>query len=169
MAQVKEKVADGRVLALLEAYLHAKVMDGLQEWEPDRGSPQGAVISPLLANLYLDELDHHMAAAGYQMIRYADDFVILCRTKAEAERALEQVRQWVEGRGLTLHPTKTRLVDANQKGGFDFLGYHFERGLHWPRRNTLAHFKDNVRAKTSRTSGYAMDEISRRLHRTLPG
>src|SRR5260370_24401304 len=105
MAEVKRKVADCRVLALLEAYLHAKVMDGLQEWEPDRGSPQGAVMSPLLANLYLDDLDHHMAAAGYQMSRYADDFVILCRSQAEAERALEQVRQWVEGPGLTLHPT----------------------------------------------------------------
>jgi RNA-directed DNA polymerase len=169
MAEVKRKVADGRVLALLEAYLHAKVMDGLQEWEPERGSPQGAVISPLLANLYLDDLDHHMAAAGYQMIRYADDFVILCRSQDEAERALAQVRQWVEGRGLTLHPTKTRLVDANQKGGFDFLGYHFERTMHWPRRKSLDKLKDSVRAKTPRNSGEALEVVIRKLNRTLHG
>jgi RNA-directed DNA polymerase len=169
MAEVKRKVADGRVLALLEAYLHAKVMDGLQEWEPEQGSPQGAVMSPLLANLYLDDLDHHLAAAGYQMIRYADDFVILCRTKAEAERALEQVRQWVEGRGLTLHPTKTRLVDASVKGGFDFLGYHFERGMHWPRRTSLNKLKDNVRSKTPRTSGHSLEDIIQRLNWTLHG
>jgi RNA-directed DNA polymerase len=169
MAEVKRKVADGRVLALLEAYLHAKVMDGLQEWEPERGSPQGAVISPLLANLYLDDADHHMAAAGYQMIRYADDFVILCRTEAEAARALAQVQQWVEGRGLTLHPTKTRLVDANLKGGFDFLGYHFERGMRWPRRQSLDKLKDHVRAKTPRKSGRALEDIIRRLNATLQG
>jgi RNA-directed DNA polymerase len=169
MAEVKRKVADGRVLAVLEAYLHAKVMDGLQEWEPERGSPQGAVISPLLANLYLDDLDHHMAAMGYQMIRYADDFVILCRTQAEAESALEQVRQWVEGRGLTLHPTKTQLVDASQKGGFDFLGYHFERHKHWPRRKSLDKLKDSVRAQTPRTSGEALEVIIQRLNRTLHG
>ena len=169
MADIRRKVADGRVLALLEAYLRAKVMDGLQEWQPERGTPQGAVVSPLLANLYLDGLDHQMAQAGYQMVRYADDFVILCRSQADAERAVAQVQQYVAARGLTLHPTKTRLLDASQQGGFDFLGYHFERGLRWPRRKSLDKLKDKVREHTPRTSGRSLPEIIQKLNRTLHG
>jgi RNA-directed DNA polymerase len=169
MADVRRRVADGRVLALLEAYLNAKVMDGLQAWEPEAGTPQGAVISPLLANLYLNDLDHEMARAGYAMIRYADDFVILCRTQAEAEQALARVRQHVEARGLTLHPTKTRLVDASHKGGFDFLGYHFERHLRWPRKKSLDKLKAKVRELTPRTSGRSLTEVIRKLNLTLFG
>jgi RNA-directed DNA polymerase len=169
MAKVRQRVADGRVLALLEAYLHAKVMDGLQEWEPDRGTPQGAVISPLLANLYLDNLDHAMAQAGYQMVRYADDFVILCRSQAEAEQALVRVQQHVEAQGLTLHPTKTRLVDARQKGGFDFLGYHFERSMRWPRKKSLDKFKDKVRVLTPRNSGHSLLATIGKLNDLLCG
>ena len=81
--------------------------------------PQGAVISPLLANVYLDPLDHLMEDKGFKMIRYADDFVILCRTKEEAEAALETVRSWTVAAGLTLHPEKTRIVNAAEDG-FDF-------------------------------------------------
>lgn len=169
MADVRQKVADGRVLTLLEAYLNAKVMDGLEEWEPERGTPQGAVISPLLANLYLDGLDHAMAKAGYAMVRYADDFVILCRSQAEAEQALTLVRQHVEARGLTLHPTKTRLVDASQRGGFDFLGYHFERDRKWPRKKSLDKVKDKVRDLTPRNSGRSLTEIISKLNSTLHG
>jgi len=169
MADVRQQVADGRVLALLEAYLHAKVMDGLQEWEPDKGTPQGAVISPLLANLYLNEFDHTLAQAGYQVVRYADDFVILCRSREEAEQALAQVRQYVESRGLTLHPTKTRLVDMSQKGGFDFLGYHFEGQTRWPRRKSLDKLKDKIRSLTPRKSGRSLGEIIKKLCATLTG
>jgi hypothetical protein len=85
-----------------------------------------AVISPLLSNLYLDPLDHLLAGKGYELVRYADDFVILCRSEAEAREALEQVQAWTASVGLKLHPVKTRTVDATQAGGFDFLGYHFE-------------------------------------------
>jgi RNA-directed DNA polymerase len=169
MADVRQQVADGRVLALLEAYLHAKVMDDLQEWEPDKGTPQGAVISPLLANLYLNDLDHHLAGAGYQLVRYADDFVILCRSPQEAEQALTLVRQYVEARGLTLHPTKTRLVDVSQAGGFDFLGYHFEKQTRWPRRKSLDKFKDKVRSLTRRTTGNSMLAIIKKLSASLFG
>ena len=157
------------MLKLLESYLRAKVMDGLQAWEPERGSPQGAVISPLLSNLYLDGLDQQMARAGFQMVRYADDFVVLCRSQAEAERALAQVRQHVEALGLQLHPTKTRLVDASQAGGFDFLGYHFERGLRWPRIKSLNQLKDKVRDLTPRTNGLALQVVIGRLNRVLTG
>src|SRR6266516_4053455 len=84
------------------------------------------VMSPLLANIYLDPLDQHMAAVGVEMVRYADDFVLLCRSQADAEQALTVVATWTHAAGLTLHPEKTRVVDATQPGGFDFLGYHFE-------------------------------------------
>jgi RNA-directed DNA polymerase len=169
LADVRQCVADGRVLELIEAYLQAKVLDGMQEWEPERGSPQGAVISPLLSNIYLNDLDHAMARAGFEMIRYADDFVVLCRSAAEAERALAQVRQHVEARGLTLHPTKTRLVDARLAGGFDFLGYHFERGMHWPRTKSVDKLKDKIRALTPRNSGHALEVIIGKLNRVLHG
>lgn len=169
LAEVRQCVSDGRVLQLLEAYLNAKVLDGVREIEPEEGTPQGAVISPLLANIYLNELDHTMAQEGFALVRYADDFVILCRTQAEAEQALERVRQWVEARGLTLHPDKTKLVDATQTGGFDFLGYHFERGYRWPRKKSLDKLKDRVRTLTPRKSGQSLPEIIRRLNRTLHG
>jgi RNA-directed DNA polymerase len=169
MADVRQQVADGRVLTLVESYLHAKVIDGLQEWEPEQGTPQGAVISPLLANLYLNELDHAMAQGGYPMVRYADDFVILCRSRAEAEQALAQVRQHAEARGLTLHPTKTRLVDMSQAGGFDFLGYHFEKETRWPRRKSLDKLKDKIRRLTPRTSGHSLRTILQELRTTLLG
>src|SRR2546422_3668978 len=93
------------------------------------GTPQGGVISPLLANIYLNPLDHQMAEAGWEMVRYADDFVILCRTEAEAQTALAAVSAWGSEAGLTLHPGKTRGVDAGAPGGFGFLGDHFERGM----------------------------------------
>jgi RNA-directed DNA polymerase len=123
---VKEKVADGQVLGLLAAFLTAKVMETAEGWTPEEGTPQGAVISQLLANLYLDPLDQLMVRAEYQMVRYADDFVILCRSEAEARQALERVQDWTVEAGLRLHPVKTRIVDATQRGGFDFLGYHFD-------------------------------------------
>src|SRR6266516_76703 len=100
MARVREKVSDGRVLALIEAFLKAGIMDGLDEWTPEQGSPQGAVISPLLSNIYLNPLDQHMAEQGFEMVRYADDFVVLCCTPEDAERALAMIRQWVQDNGL---------------------------------------------------------------------
>jgi len=169
LADVGHKIADQRILDLVAAYLKAGVLDGLQEWTPEQGTPQGAVISPLLANLYLDEFDHTLAQQGYQLVRYADDFVILCRHQAEAERALAAVRQLVAARGLTLHPSKTRLVDASQAGGFDFLGYHFERGYRWPRAKSLDKLKDKVRELTPRTHGNSLLVIVRRLNATLRG
>ncbi len=170
MALVKQRVADGRVLALVESFLSAGVMEEAQGWQPTgRGTPQGGVISPLLANLYLNPLDHPMAAAGDEMVRYADDFVILCRTQAEAQAGLAAVQAWVAEAGLTLHPEKTRVVDASQPGGFDFLGYHFERGLKWPRQKSLLKLKDRVRAKTSRLAGRSLEEIIGDVNRTLRG
>ena len=169
MDWVREKVADGRVLGLLEAFLTQKVMETAKGWTPEEGTPQGAVISPLLSNLYLNPLDHHMEESGAGMVRYADDFVILCRSEAEARETLEQVRQWTVSAGLKLHPVKTRIVDATQEGGFDFLGYHFERGYRWPREKSLKKFNDTIRAKTRRNHGQSLAAIVTDLNRTLRG
>jgi len=169
LAEVQRKIADGRVLGLIEAYLKTSVMDGLETWTPDGGTPQGAVLSPLLSNIYLDPLDHLLRQAGYEMVRYADDFIILCRSEAEAQRALERVRHWTAQAGLTLHSEKTRIVDTAQPGGFDFLGYHFERGQRWPRKKSLEKFKAAIRAKTQRTSGRSLARIIANVNRTTGG
>ena len=169
LTRVRAQVADGRVLTLLERFLTQGVMDGLATWTPEEGTPQGAVVSPLLANSYLDPLDHDMAAAGFEMVRYADDFVVLCRTEAEAQQALARISTWTQGAGLTVHPQKTRLVDATQPGGFDFLGYHFERGTKTPRAKSLQKLKDRVRAKTRRTRGESLAVIIADVNVTLRG
>ena len=108
LARIAAKVSDGRILDLVGAFLDQKVMAGMEHWTPEEGTPQGAVISPLLSNIYLDPLDHQMAEQGYEMVRYADDFVVLCRSREQAERALAEVESWTAGAGLRLHPDKTR-------------------------------------------------------------
>ena len=126
---VEERIADGQVLALIERFLKQGVMEGMALWEPSEGTPQGGVISPLLANLYLNPLDWLLVAAGLEAVRYADDLVVLCRDPHQAEQALAQVRQWMDGAGLELHPQKTRIVSMQVAGShFDFLGYRFYRG-----------------------------------------
>jgi RNA-directed DNA polymerase len=167
--QVRVKVVDGEVLELLQAFLTQRIMETAEGWVPEEGTPQGAVISPLLSNIYLDPLDQGMARAGFEMVRYADDFVILCRSEAQARAALEQVQAWTASVGLRLHPTKTRIVDATQPGGFDFLGYHFEQGYRWPRAKSMQKFKDAVRAKTRRTNGQSLSAIIMDLTPILRG
>jgi RNA-directed DNA polymerase len=169
-AQVVSKISDGRVLALVDAFLQQPIFEGLAAWTAEAGTPQGAVISPLLANLYLDPLDHIMATAGFEMVRYADDFVVLCRTQADAERAMALVQTWTEAAGLRLHPEKTHLVDLQQPGGaFDFLGYRFDRRFRRPRRKSLVKLKDAVRRHTRRTSGASLAAIIADVNRTLHG
>jgi RNA-directed DNA polymerase len=170
MQRLSEKIADGRVLKLVEQMLRAGVMESAKGWQPtERGTPQGAVVSPLLANIYLDDLDWQTARSGLEMVRYADDFIVLCRSQEQAQQALELVRRWVEENGLTLHPNKTRLVDASQAGGFEFLGYHFERGMKWPRRKSLDKLKDTIRRKTRRTEGRSLRVICEDLSGSLRG
>ena len=168
LARVGQKVSDGRLLALVEAFLDQGVLDGLEEWTPEHGTPQGAVCSPLLSNIYLDPLDHLMKARGFAMVRYADDFVVLCRSPHDAAAALAAVQEWTAAAGLLLHPTKTRLVNA-QESGFDFLGYHFAAGGRRPRQKSLMKLKDAVRAKTKRTAGHSLGLIIADLNRTLRG
>ena len=169
LKRIEEKVADGRVLELIRKYLEQGVLEDMREWQPAAGTPQGAVISPLLSNIYLDPLDKLMAASGIEMVRYADDFVVLCQSEAEAKRALDMVQQWTAEAGLRLHPEKTRIVDATQPGGFDFLGYHFERGERRPRAKSLKKFKDMIRAKTKRHNGRSLQVIIANVNRTTQG
>lgn len=173
MERLGERIADGRVLGLIASFLKAGIMDGLKEWEPEAGAPQGAVLSPLLSNVYLNSLDHQMVARGFAMVRYADDFVILCRSQAEAEQALAIVRQWCDAAGLTLHPTKTQIVDVRTTR-FAFLGYEFAttRGgklTRWPRKKSLQKLKDSIREKTKRTDGRCLRMILLSVNQTLIG
>ncbi len=170
LEKVGEHVSDGAVLELVERFLKQGVMESGKDWKPtELGTPQGAVISPLLANIYLNPLDHLMAGQGKEMVRYADDFVILCDSEAQAQEVMEELRQWVAGVGLILHPTKTRIVDATQKGGFDFLGYHFERGHRWPRQKSLDKFKATIREKTGRCRPESMETIIKEVNRSVSG
>ena len=111
-----------------------------------------------------------MEQSGYQMVRYADDFVILCASEDQARAALRQVTAWVGANGLTLHPDKTRVGDSQQPGqGFDFLGYRFEAGRRFVRAKSLTAFKDKVRDKTSRSRGDSLERIIKDLNPLLRG
>jgi len=174
MACLEMRIADRSVLRLIRLWLEAPVIEPDEKGKPRgkryrQGTPQGGVISPLLANVYLDPMDHRLAENGYAAVRYADDFVVLGRSRAEAEAALASIQAWMEEAGLTLHPEKTRIVDATQAGGFDFLGYHFERGLRWPRKKSLKKLRDAVRARTRRCNGQGMDALIADLNPILRG
>ena len=167
---VGQRVSDRRLLRLIQKSLQAGVLEEMKEWQPtEQGTPQGSVLSPLLANIYLNPLDHLLARAGYQMSRYADDFVIQCRTQAEAQEAMAMVQTWVNQVGLILHPQKTRIVDATQRGGFDFLGWHFERGYQWPRTKSQGKLQESIREHTPRNSGKSLKQIIEGLNRSLKG
>ncbi len=172
---IKQRIADGRVLELLEQYLKAGVMESHKGWTPTtEGTPQGAVISPLLANLYLNPLDHHMVKKGYQMVRYADDFVVCARSESEAQAALAEIAAWVQETGLRLHPAKTRIVNAAERGGFDFLGYHFEQyrqggGKKWPRQKSQFKLREKLREKLPRRRGDSMTAMMADVNKTLRG
>lgn len=170
MQRVEERVSDGRILGLLRSWLEQDILHGMQRWTPTAGTPQGAVISPLLANIYLHPLDELMAACGYRMVRYADDFVVLCESREQADAALATIHAWVTENGLRLHPNKTHVGDCLVKGrGFEFLGYRFEAGQRFVRKKSLDRLKDTIRAKTSRSRGDSLACIVVDLNRTLRG
>jgi RNA-directed DNA polymerase len=170
LERVEEKVSDGRVLELIEAFLKQDIVKEMERWTPTGGTPQGAVISPLLANLYLHPLDCHMKQKGYRMVRYADDFVVLCQSAETAQAALKEVRSWVEQNGLSLNVEKTHVGDCRQPGqGFEFLGYRFEAGRRWVRKKSLTAFRDRLRMRTKRTRGDSLAKIVADLNPTLRG
>lgn len=175
MGQVRERISDGRMLQLIEQFLQQDVMEEGRRWEPEEGTPQGAVISPLLANIYLHPLDQQLTAGRYRVIRFADDLVVLCRSRMEAEGALGTLTGWATDAGLNLHPEKTQIVDMNGLDGhFDFLGYRFKRTRKgklnwWPRPTSMQKLKDRVRAETHRANGRSLGEIIRRINPKLRG
>jgi RNA-directed DNA polymerase len=165
---VQEKISDRRVLGLIKQFLDQGIMEDLRTWTPEAGVPQGAVLSPVLSNAYLNPLDHRMSEGGFEMVRYADDFVILCRTREEAEAALAAVQQWVETHGLTLHPDKTHIVDSREKS-FSFLGYSFRGRLRFPRAKSHRKFVDRIRELTPRKSGESLEFMLQRINRVTRG
>jgi RNA-directed DNA polymerase len=170
MRLVEGSISDGRVLALIESYLGQDILKEMERWRPTSGTPQGAVISPLLANLYLHPLDLLLEENGYRMVRYADDFVVLCRTADEALDAYCLIEAWVKANGLTLHPDKTRIGDCREPGqGFEFLGYRFEASRRSVRKKSRNAFRDKVRAKTGRNRGVSLGRIIADLNPTLRG
>ena len=170
LALVREQVSDSRVLALVRAFLDQDVMDGLKRWTPMAGTAQGSALSPLLANLYLHGLDRLMSEAGIRYVRFADDFVALCRTRQEADAVLRAIQAWVMQNGLQLHPEKTRVGHCVEKGqGFEFLGYRFEAGRRWVRPKSRKALRDKIREKTGRTRSGSLETIIKELNPLLKG
>jgi RNA-directed DNA polymerase len=175
MAKVEKQITDSKLLKLVEKMLRQGIMDTHNEWTPTRGTPQGGVISPLLANIYLNELDHQLIQDGAQPTRYADDLVVLCDTREEAERILACIRAWTEDHGLELHPTKTKIVDMGQPGAeVDFLGYTFKRTgagklIRYPRKRSMDALKEAIRQHTKRTAGVSLTVTIKRVNRSVRG
>jgi RNA-directed DNA polymerase len=168
--RVAERISDGRVLRLVDSWLAQDILAGVQRWTPTAGTPQGAVLSPLLANCYLHPLDVHLRRQGYAMVRYADDFVVLCKSEQEARRALQEVDDWVRANGLMLNEHKTHVGDCLQPGqGFDFLGYHFEAGRRWVRKKSMTKMRDRIRELTRRTRGDGLARAVADLNPVLRG
>lgn len=168
LALVKAHISDSRMLQLIRLFLDQSILEELREWTPVSGVPQGAVLSPMLSNLYLNPLDHEMADNGFEMVRYADDFVVLCRSEFEAEVALQMITEWVEQAGLTLHPTKTKIVDSRVES-FAFLGYSFRGDQIYPRRESLAKMKARIKELTPRKRPGSIKSIAKELNRVIIG
>jgi RNA-directed DNA polymerase len=166
---VNEEISDGSVLRLIRLFLESGVMENGVRQATEEGTPQGGVMSPLLANIYLNRFDWEMAKRGHDMVRYADDAVVLCVSREEAERALADVRKMLEGKlRLKLHPEKTRIL-YHKEGSFDFLGFLVHRRYLWPRMQTLTRFKEKVRLATRRQQGRNVQEVIRLLNPVLRG
>jgi RNA-directed DNA polymerase len=168
MNLIGQQISDSRVLKLMRSFLDQGIMEDLRTWVPETGVPQGAVLSPVLSNVYLNPLDHLMAEKGFEMVRYADDFVILCRSEFEAEAAMEEIKTWVSGQGLTLHPTKTKIVDSREKS-FSFLGYSFRGKLRFPRAKSHRKMMARIKELTPRKSGKSLEEILTEINRSFQG
>ncbi len=175
MDRVMEKIADGEVLSLIGDMLSQGVMEQGKQWTPEKGTPQGGPISPLLANIYLNPLDHLLTEAGFQMVRYADDMVILCRSEEEAASALSMLSEWSLANGLSLHPDKTRVTDLHQiDAHVDFLGYQFKRTKRgalkrYPSKSNIVRLHRNLSPILRRSNGKSLEELIYIINRKLRG
>lgn len=174
MLMVKQRISDRRILKMIWKWLRAGVMENGEYTESELGSPQGGVISPLLANIYLHYLDLkwelHYKHLG-KLIRYCDDFVIICRTKKEAEHALKAIKAIMQRLELKLHPDKTKLVSMwDGKEGFDFLGFHHRRKVsetskgqkfnethQFPSKKAMQKMRDNIKGVFASRSTLLLD------------
>jgi group II intron reverse transcriptase/maturase len=160
MSLVREEIVDGSVIGLLKCFLQAGIMEGGSFHLNEKGTPQGGVISPLLANVYLHPLDELMTERGHRITRYADDFVICCKSQKGAERVLKSVTQFLEEKlGLTIHPEKTKIVN-NMKEPFVFLGHEFKQG-NWvkPSDKSIKKFKSKVKEITKRNQTVNIEKL----------
>ena len=184
---VAQRVADGRVLRLIQAMLKAGSYGKGQLFPTERGTPQGGVVSPALSNILLTPFDREMRLRGYQLTRYADDWVITCKSVAEAKAAVDTARRILKQLGVELHPQKTRITHVQE--GFEFLGYKIKRGqrqMHlpesmirsqarqgalyaYPKEKSIRRFMDQVRQRTKRTLPLKTEELIPELNPLLRG
>ncbi len=183
---VAQRVADGRVLRLIEAMLKAGCYGEGRLFPTERGTPQGGVISPLLSNILLTPFDREMRRLGYQLTRYADDWAITCSSAAEARAALAAATRILEKLGVRINPQKTRIV--NVQHGFEFLGFKIKRGKQlrlepskiesrarsgalyaYPREKSIRHFKDQIRKLTRRRAPVTTEELIQQINPVLRG
>ena len=163
---VATKIADGNILRTIEKFLNSGVMEEGKLTPTTKGTPQGGVISPLLSNIALDHLDWHLEKQGFIFVRYADDFVILCKTRPEAERALEIVRVFLKEMGLEDSPEKTKICHFSE--GFDFLGFTFKNHSVQMRTKSKEKFQNSLREITTRSHNLD-EEVIEKLNRVIRG
>jgi group II intron reverse transcriptase/maturase len=183
---VAQRVADGRVLRLIKAFLKAGCYADGRLFPTQQGTPQGGVISPTLSNILLTPFDREMRRKGYRLTRYADDWVVTCSSAAEARAALAAAIRVLEALGVHINPRKTRIV--NVQHGFEFLGYKIKRGRQlqlppseiksaarsgalyaYPRERSIRRFKDRVRRLTTRRAPVTTQELIQQLNPALRG
>jgi RNA-directed DNA polymerase len=183
---VAQRVADGRVLRLIEAMLKAGSFGAGRLFPTERGTPQGGVVSPLLSNILLTPFDREMRRLGYQLTRYADDWIVTCSSAAEARAALAAAVRILEKLGVRINPQKTRIVHVNH--GFEFLGFKIKRGKRLrlgpskiesgacsgglyaiPREKSVRHFKDQIRKLTRRRAPVTTAELIQQINPVLRG
>jgi RNA-directed DNA polymerase len=187
LALVAQRVSDGRVLRLIEAMLTAGSYGEGRLFPTERGTPQGGVASPLLSNVLLTPFDREMRSKGYQLTRYADDWVITCKSAAEARAALEAANRILKTLGVNIHPQKTRIVHVQH--GFEFLGYKIKRGSRpmrlqtskirsgarpgalyaYPREKSVQHFKEQIRRLTRRKAPVNTQELIEQVNPVVRG